>query len=40
MKALAKADDFGATDADSDRLLLQTFEDHEAFLKLWEMKKS
>lgn len=39
MQSLVKANNFGAIDADSDRLLLQTFEDHEAFVSLWEMER-
>ena len=32
MKALAQVDSFGAVDADNDILLLDCFEDHDAFL--------
>lgn len=32
MKALAQVDSFGAVDADNDTLLLDCFEDHDAFL--------
>ncbi len=39
MQPLEKANNFGAIDADNDRLLLQTFEDHEAFVRLWEMER-
>ncbi len=39
MRTLAGADNFGAIDADNDHLLAATFEDHEAFLDLVDMKK-
>ena len=32
MKALITVDNFGGTDADNDDILLQAFEDHEAYL--------
>jgi hypothetical protein len=34
MKALASVDNFGGTDADNDDILLQAFEDHEAYLDI------
>ena len=34
MRSLVEAQDFGAIDADNDQLLLDTFEDHEAFRDL------
>lgn len=39
MRSLTDAPNFGAIDADADQLLLQTFEDHEAFLDLLQMEK-
>ena len=39
MRSLTEAKNFGAIDADSDQLLTQTFEDHQAFLALREMEK-
>lgn len=39
MKFLTEAPNFGAVDADNDQLLLDTFEDHEAFTNLWEMQR-
>lgn len=39
MKSLELVSDFGAIDADSDDLLLESFEDHEAFQALIERKK-
>ena len=39
MRSLTKAENFGAIDADNDRLLTTTFEDHEAFLDLVAMRK-
>ncbi len=39
MRSLTDASNFGAIDADTDQLLLQTFEDHEAFLDLMQMEK-
>jgi len=32
MKSLTRVDNFGGTDADNDDILLQAFEDHEAYL--------
>jgi hypothetical protein len=39
MRSLMDAPDFGAVDADNDQLLLRTFEDHEAFLDLVDMRR-
>jgi ABC-type phosphate/phosphonate transport system ATPase subunit len=39
LRSLADAEDFGSIDADTDQLLTQSFEDHEAFLDLRDMKK-
>ena len=39
MRSLTEAENFGAVDAGNDQLLTQTFEDHEAFLGLREMKR-
>ena len=39
MRSLAEAPNFGAIDADNDQLLLNTFEDHEAFQSLWNMEQ-
>jgi hypothetical protein len=33
MKRLIEAEQFGGTDADNDDILLQAFEDHEAYLR-------
>ena len=33
-KSLSDVDNFGAVDADNDDLLLQCFEDHEAYLRV------
>lgn len=38
MRSLAEASNFGAIDADNDLLLLETFEDHEAFIDLLGME--
>ena len=39
MKALADVDSFGGTDADNDDLLLQAFEDHEAYLDILSRRR-
>lgn len=39
MKSLDTIDSFGAIDADNDEILLECFEDHEAFLDLISFKK-
>jgi len=39
MKSLMEIDSFGAIDADNDDLLLQCFEDHDAFIDALKMKK-
>jgi hypothetical protein len=39
MKSLASVANFGGTDADNDDILLQAFEDHEAFLDVLALKK-
>ncbi len=39
MKPLHEADGFGSVDADNDELLLQAFEDHEAFLDVLAGKR-
>jgi hypothetical protein len=39
MKSLDTIDSFGAIDADNDEILLECFEDHEAFLDLINFKK-
>ena len=37
MKSLANVESFGGTDADNDDILLQAFEDHEAYLvSVWK----
>lgn len=39
MKNLSLVDTFGGTDADNDDILLQAFEDHEAYLDILKFKK-
>jgi hypothetical protein len=39
LRSLTEAESFGAIDADNDQLLTETFEDHEAFRDLIEMKR-
>ena len=39
MRPLLQASDFGAIDADNDDLLLRSFEDHEAFEDLLQLKR-
>ena len=39
MKALASVDNFGGTDADNDDILLQAFEDHEAYLDIIALRR-
>ena len=39
MKNLLKIENFGAIDADNDELLLDCFEDHEAYLNILNLKK-
>ncbi|SPE44944.1 conserved hypothetical protein [Candidatus Sulfotelmatobacter sp. SbA7] len=39
MKALARVDNFGGTDADNDDILLQAFEDHEAYLDIIALRR-
>ncbi len=40
MKSLMSIENFGAIDADNDDLLLECFEDHEAFIDLLNFKKN
>lgn len=39
MKSLTLVDTFGGTDADNDDILLQAFEDHEAYLDVMKFKR-
>ncbi|MDV6237148.1 hypothetical protein CH379_016065 [Leptospira ellisii] len=39
MKSLKDIDSFGSTDADHDEYLLESFEDHEAYISILERKK-
>jgi hypothetical protein len=39
MKALNSVDNFGGTDADNDDILLQAFEDHEAYADVIELRR-
>jgi hypothetical protein len=39
MKALRDVDNFGGTDADNDDILLQAFEDHEAYLDVVALRR-
>ncbi len=39
MKALINVDNFGGTDADNDDILLQAFEDHEAYLDVIALRR-
>jgi len=39
MKALRGVDNFGGTDADNDDILLQAFEDHEAYLDIIALRR-
>ena len=39
MKALINVDNFGGTDADNDDILLQAFEDHEAYLDIIALRR-
>jgi hypothetical protein len=39
MKALIDVDNFGGTDADNDDILLQAFEDHEAYLDVISLRR-
>src|SRR5689334_19355778 len=39
MKALTDVTDFGGTDADNDDILLQAFEDHEAYLDVMALRR-
>jgi hypothetical protein len=39
MKALITVDNFGGTDADNDDILLQAFEDHEAYLDIIALRR-
>src|SRR5580700_4501732 len=39
MKALREVDNFGGTDADNDDILLQAFEDHEAYLDVVALRR-
>lgn len=39
MKTLTEVDSFGGTDADNDDILLQAFEDHEAYLDVLALRR-
>lgn len=39
MKPLVEVDNFGGTDADNDDILLQAFEDHEAYLDILALRR-
>lgn len=39
MKPLASVESFGGTDADNDDILLQAFEDHEAYLDILALRR-
>lgn len=39
MKAIATVENFGGTDADNDDILLQAFEDHEAYLDVLALRR-
>jgi hypothetical protein len=39
MKSLASVENFGGTDADNDDILLQAFEDHEAYLDVLALRR-
>jgi len=39
MRPLLEATDFGAIDADNDDLLLRSFEDHDAYQDLLQLRK-